>query len=104
LIFGTTWRRHHEEESWRRNHEEESWRRNHGGGIMEEELRRRNLRGIMEEESWRRYPGGGTMRNDGTQAPRRHPGGTQEARDILETECVFSYAPAHKSDGATTFA
>jgi len=29
---------------------------------------------------------------------RRHPGGTQEARDFLETECVFSYAPAHKSD------
>ena len=27
----------------------------------------------------------------------RHPGGTQEARDILETDCVFSYAPAHTS-------
>ena len=25
------------------------------------------------------------------------PGGTQEARDILESECVISYAPAHKS-------
>ena len=47
----------------------------------------------------------------GTQeAPRQHPGGTQvdpggtqEARDILETECVFSYAPAHKSDGGDHF-
>jgi len=31
------------------------------------------------------------------------PGGTQEARDILQTECVFSYAPAHKSDGGDHF-
>ena len=37
------------------------------------------------------------------EAPRKHPGGTQEARDILETECVFSYAPAHKSDGGDHF-
>ena len=35
----------------------------------------------MEEESW----------------------STQEARDILETECVFSYAPAHKSDAGDHF-
>jgi len=37
------------------------------------------------------------------ETPRRHPGSTQEARDILETECVFSYAPAHKSDGGDHF-
>ena len=43
-------------------------------------------------------------------APRRHPGstqkapgGTQEARDILESECVISYAPAHKSDASDHF-
>ena len=27
----------------------------------------------------------------------------QEARDILELKCVFSYAPAHKSDAADQF-
>ena len=44
------------------------------------------------------------MRRLGIQeAPRRHPGGTQEAKDILETECVFSYAPAHKSDASDHF-
>jgi hypothetical protein len=37
------------------------------------------------------------------EAPRRHPGGTQEARDILETECVFSCVPAHKSDASDHF-
>ena len=26
------------------------------------------------------------------EAPRRHPGDTQEARDILGAKCVFSYA------------
>ena len=38
----------------------------------------------------------------GAMAPRR-PGGTQKAKDILETECVFSYAPAHKSDASDHF-
>jgi len=32
-----------------------------------------------------------------------HPQGTHEARDILETECVFSYVPAHKSGGGDHF-
>ena len=31
------------------------------------------------------------------------PGGTQEARDILESECVISYAPAHKSHAGDHF-
>jgi len=35
-------------------------------------------------------------------APRR-PGGTQKAKDILETECVFSYEPAHRSDASDHF-
>ena len=51
------------------------------------------------------------MERLGTQeAPRKHPegtqeapGGTQEARDILESECVISYAPAHKSDARDHF-
>jgi len=30
----------------------------------------------------------------------RHPGSTQEARDILETECVFSCVPVHQSDAS----
>jgi len=49
----------------------------------------------------RRHPGGTQ------EAPRKHtggtqevPGGTKEARDILETECVFSCATAHKSDAS----
>ena len=52
------------------------------------------------QEAPRRHPGGTQEQPGGTQeAPR----GTQEPRDILETECVISYAPAHKSDGGEHF-
>jgi len=46
------------------------------------------------------------------EAPRKHPGDTPEDRrrpggqghlGILETECVFSYAPAYKSDAGDHF-
>ena len=59
----------------------------------------------------RRHPGGTQEAPRDTQeaprrhpeAPRRHPGGTQEARDILESKCVFSYAHAQKSDASDHF-
>ena len=98
-----SWRRNHggrimEEESWSRNHgggiileairEEESWRRHHGrnpdreghqGGLMGEESWMRN----HEMESTGRHPAGTSTKQRlprGSQkAPRRHPGGTQEA-------------------------
>ena len=37
------------------------------------------------------------------EAPRKHAGRTQEARAILESQCVFSYTPAHKSDAGDHF-
>ena len=68
----------------------------------------------MEEESCRKHPG------DTQETSRRHPGdptgtqeqpgctqeaprATQEPRDILESECVISYAPVHKSDATDHF-
>jgi len=45
----------------------------------------------VTQDAYKRHPGGS----------RRHPGGPrriQEARDILEPEYAFSYAPAHKSE------
>jgi len=51
------------------------------------------LRRLEIQEIPRKYPGG--IQED--------PGGIQEAREILETECVFSYAPAHKSDASDHF-
>ena len=88
------------------------WRRNQGGGIMEEESCRRHP-GDTQEAS-RKHPGDprGTQEapRSSQEAPRRHPKGTQEAprgtqepRDILESECVISYAPAHKSDATDHF-
>jgi len=89
--------------------EEESWRM-YPGGIMEEVLWRRH----QEEEQWhpgtqeapRRHPGSTQEAPRWThEAPRRHqvPRRHQEAKDILETECVFSYAPARKSDASDHF-
>ena len=77
--------------------EEAPWRRNQGGGIMEEESCRRHPGHIQKTPRRPKKP---------QEAPRRHPEaprGTQEPRDILESECVISYAPAHKSDATDHF-
>ena len=61
--------------------EKESWGTNHGNGIIEG----KSWRGIMGEESWKRNHGRGIMgeesweRKQGEGAPKRHPGGSQEA-------------------------
>ena len=56
--------------------EEKSWRRKHGGEIREEKSGRRNYGGeILEEKSWRSNHGGHLE----AEAPRRHPGGLQDA-------------------------
>jgi hypothetical protein len=68
---------------------EESWRRNHEGGIMKEESLRRNLEpsGRHLEASggiWRHLEASGRhLEASGRHlAPRRHPGGTQEAPTV----------------------
>ena len=88
-----------EQESWEGNHRRASRNRHHGKGIMGEESweeaswegnHRREImeRGIMggvmgeeswEEESWERNHGRGIMGRGSPQAPRRPPGGSQEA-------------------------
>ena len=94
--------------------EDESCRRYPGGGIMEEESWRMCPGGAVREEiSWRRHHEEDRWRPGTQEAPRWHPGSTQEhpgaprrhpegQRYLGDRMCVF-VSPAHESDAGNHF-